>query len=198
VTRLTTTTLLQPFVCDSRVSQYQKKHSPIHTYPDHQPSFISFLYLLRSIACSLFNLGAWQSFCETSLQVLFGIPLQINGTDYKIQKRTMADRWYLFTVTESKKLQSFSFLLKSVFFFLSPPFLFCRFMLHIHSGPEVLNLTTALNQLGGTDTVLNIDWLKLRGVFTINKVTLHLCKYSLSYKLILLIKPAIFFKLSDQ
>jgi len=28
------------------VSQYQKKHLPTHTYPDHQPSFISFLHLL--------------------------------------------------------------------------------------------------------------------------------------------------------
>jgi len=26
------------------VSQYQKKHSPTHTYPDHQPSFISSIY----------------------------------------------------------------------------------------------------------------------------------------------------------
>jgi len=45
--------VLQPFVQDYPVSQYQKKHSPIRTYPDHQPSFISFLHLLRSIASSL-------------------------------------------------------------------------------------------------------------------------------------------------
>ena len=44
----------------SRVSQYQKKHSPTLTYPDHQPSFISFLHLFRSIASSLFTLCAWQ------------------------------------------------------------------------------------------------------------------------------------------
>jgi len=57
------------------VSWYQKKHSPTHTNPDHQPSFISFLHLLRSIASLLFNLRAWQSFCRTYLQVLFGQPL---------------------------------------------------------------------------------------------------------------------------
>jgi len=44
-------------------------------YPDHKLSFISFLHILRSIASSLFNLRAWQSFCTTSLQVLFGLPL---------------------------------------------------------------------------------------------------------------------------
>jgi len=42
------------------VSRHQKTHSPTHTCPDHQPSFISFLCLLRSIASSLFNLRAWQ------------------------------------------------------------------------------------------------------------------------------------------
>jgi len=45
------------------------------TYPDHHPTFISFFHLLRSIASSLFNLRAWQYFCTTSLQVLFGLPL---------------------------------------------------------------------------------------------------------------------------
>jgi len=33
-----------------------------YTYPDHQPSFISFLNLLWFIASSLFNLCGWQSF----------------------------------------------------------------------------------------------------------------------------------------
>jgi len=37
------------FVWDNQVSRHQKKHSPTHTYPDHQTSFICFLYLLRSI-----------------------------------------------------------------------------------------------------------------------------------------------------
>jgi len=29
------TTILWPFVWTTWVSQYQKKHSPTHTYPDH-------------------------------------------------------------------------------------------------------------------------------------------------------------------
>jgi len=48
------------------VSHTRKKHSPTQTYPDHQPSFISFLRLLRSITSSLFNLCASQSFWTTS------------------------------------------------------------------------------------------------------------------------------------
>jgi len=35
-----------PLSGSTRVSQYQKKDSPTHTYPDYQPSFISFLHLL--------------------------------------------------------------------------------------------------------------------------------------------------------
>ena len=49
------------------MGQYQKKHSPTHTHPDHQTHFINFLHLLRSIASSLFSLRAWQSFFTTSL-----------------------------------------------------------------------------------------------------------------------------------
>jgi len=69
----THTTHTQPFYSSldlsrtTRVSWYQKVHSPTHTYPDHHPSFISFLHLLWSIAYSL---------ClKTSLQVLFSLPL---------------------------------------------------------------------------------------------------------------------------
>jgi len=64
-----------PLFGTTLVRRYQKKHSPTHTHPDHQPSFIKFLHLLRSIASSLFNLRAWQSFSTTSLYVLFGLPL---------------------------------------------------------------------------------------------------------------------------
>ena len=39
-----------------------KKHSPTHTHPDHQTSFINFLHLLRSTASSVLSLRAWQSF----------------------------------------------------------------------------------------------------------------------------------------
>jgi len=39
----------------TQVSRYQKKHSPSHTYRDHQSSLICFLHLLQSMASSLFN-----------------------------------------------------------------------------------------------------------------------------------------------
>jgi len=55
-----------PLSGTTRVSWYQKKHSPTH-HPDHHPIFISFFHLPRSIASSLFKLHAWQSFCTTSL-----------------------------------------------------------------------------------------------------------------------------------
>ena len=78
-TRLYTHTHTQPFnglwSGSTRVGQYQKKHSPTHTHPDHRTSFINFLHLLRSIASSLFSLRAWQSFSTNSLQVLIGLPL---------------------------------------------------------------------------------------------------------------------------
>jgi len=48
------------------VSRYQKKHSPTHTCHGHQSSLISFLHLLWSMASSLFNLRAWQSFSTVS------------------------------------------------------------------------------------------------------------------------------------
>jgi len=59
------------------VGQYQKKQSPIHTHPDHQTSFVNFLYLLQCVASlsSFFKLHAWKFFSSTSLQVLFGLPL---------------------------------------------------------------------------------------------------------------------------
>jgi len=63
-----------PLSGTTRVSRYQKKHSPTH-HPDHHPIFISFFHLLRSISSSLFKLRAGQSFCTTSFHVLFGLPL---------------------------------------------------------------------------------------------------------------------------
>ena len=62
-----------PLSMTAWVRRYQKKHLPTHTHPD--TSFINFLYLLRSIACSLFNFLAWQSFSTTPVQVLFGLSL---------------------------------------------------------------------------------------------------------------------------
>ena len=72
-----------PLSVTSWVSRYQKKHSPTH-HPD-QPVFISFFHLPRSIASSLFKLRAWQSFCTTSVHVLFGLPLGLEpSTSYSI------------------------------------------------------------------------------------------------------------------
>ena len=56
-----------PLSGTTRVSRYQKKHSPTQ-HPDHHPIFISFFHLLRSVASSLFKLRAWQSFRTTSLE----------------------------------------------------------------------------------------------------------------------------------
>jgi len=56
-----------PWSGTTRVGRYQKKHSPTHTHPDHQTSFINFLHLLRSIASSVFSLRAWQSSLTTPL-----------------------------------------------------------------------------------------------------------------------------------
>jgi len=67
------------------LGQYQKKHSPTHIHPDHQTSFINFLHLLWSIASSLFNLRAWQTFSTTFLKVLFGLSLVLGpSTSYSI------------------------------------------------------------------------------------------------------------------
>jgi len=58
-------------------------HPP--TYHDRHPIFISFFHLPQSIASSLFNIRAWQSFCSTSLRILFGLPLGLEpSTSYSI------------------------------------------------------------------------------------------------------------------
>jgi len=44
-----------PLFGTTQVSPYQKEHSPTHTYPNHQSSFICFLHLMQSAASSLFN-----------------------------------------------------------------------------------------------------------------------------------------------
>ena len=73
-----------PLSGTTRVSRYQKKHSPTH-HPDHHPVFISFFHLPQSIASFLFKLRAWQSFCTTSLHVLFGLPLGLEpSTSYSV------------------------------------------------------------------------------------------------------------------
>ena len=81
-THTCTHTTAQPFngrwSRTTRVGRYQKKHSPTHTHPDHQTSFINFLHLLRSIASSVFSLRAWQS----SVWVLFGLPLGLGPSTF--------------------------------------------------------------------------------------------------------------------
>jgi len=68
----------------TRVSRYQKKHSPTH-HSDHHPIFISFFHLPWSIASSLFKLHALQSFCTTSVHALFGLSLGLEPyTSYSI------------------------------------------------------------------------------------------------------------------
>jgi len=55
------------------------------TYPDCHPTLIRFFHLLQSIASSLLNLRAWQSFYTTCLQVLFALPLGLEpSTSYSI------------------------------------------------------------------------------------------------------------------
>ena len=69
----------------SRVSRYQKKHSPTHIYRGHQSSLICFIHPLWSMASTLFNPCAWQSFSTISLQVFFGLPLGLSpSTSYSI------------------------------------------------------------------------------------------------------------------
>ena len=69
----------------TQVSRYQKKCSPTHTYCGHQSSLSCFLYLLPSMASSLFNLSTWQTFSKISLQVFFGLPLGlVPSTSYSI------------------------------------------------------------------------------------------------------------------
>jgi len=85
-----------PLSGTTRVSRYQKKHSPTH-HPDHL-IFISFFHLLWSIASSLFKLRAWQSLCTTSLHVLYGVPLGLEpSTSYSIHlvanRQTTTKTW---------------------------------------------------------------------------------------------------------
>ena len=81
--RFTDTTTTQPFYGPlsgtTRVSRYQKKHSPNHHH-DHHPIFISFFHLPRSIASSLFNYVLGNLFAQPlSFHVLFGLPLGLDS-----------------------------------------------------------------------------------------------------------------------
>jgi len=84
ITIFTTTTILRPFVRDYPGEPVPQETLTTH-HPDHILIFISFFHLPRSIASSLFKLRAWQSFCTTSVHVLFGLPLGLElSTSYSI------------------------------------------------------------------------------------------------------------------
>jgi len=70
-TTITHTTVLRLWILSrtTRVSRYQKKHSPTHTYRGHHSSLICFLHLLWSWHHG--NLRALQSFSTIPLQVFF-------------------------------------------------------------------------------------------------------------------------------
>jgi len=79
-----TTTVLRPFVRDYP-GEPVPEETFTHPHPDHHQISISFFHLPRSIASSLFKLCAWQSFCTTSLHVLFGLTLGLEpSTSYSI------------------------------------------------------------------------------------------------------------------
>ena len=69
----TTTIILRPFVWDYPGELvHQKKHSPTHTYPAHQPSYISFVPLPQFIAskqyftlCHPFKIESVSTLSET-------------------------------------------------------------------------------------------------------------------------------------
>jgi len=72
-----------PLSGTTRVSRYQKKHSPIH-HPDHHPIFISCpSTTIHSILPV--HITCLAIFCTTSLHVLFGLPLGLEpSTSYSI------------------------------------------------------------------------------------------------------------------
>jgi len=73
----------------------------------HPPSWSSFNHLLWPIASSLFKLRAWQSFCTTSLHVLFGLPLGLEpSTSYSIHFFTQSVSSFCSTSIPSLSLNS--------------------------------------------------------------------------------------------
>jgi len=71
------------------VSWYQKKHSPTHIYPNHPPSALSIYCDPQHPPCSIHV--PKQSFCTTSHQVVFGLPLVLApSTSYSIHLFTQS------------------------------------------------------------------------------------------------------------
>jgi len=92
----------QPFIRD-HPGKPPGKPVPKETFT--HPIFISFFHLLRSIASTLFKLRAWQSFCTTSLHVLFGLPLGLEpSTSHSTQFFTLSVSCFRNTCPQHRKL----------------------------------------------------------------------------------------------
>jgi len=122
----TTTTVLQLFVQDY----------PGELVPEETFTHSSVLIIVRplSASSSVFNLRAWQSFCTTSLHVLFGLPLGLEpSTSYSMHFFTQSlssfrntcpyhhslfcsvpRLYYLFLISLSSSLGTLSFGLKVI------------------------------------------------------------------------------------
>ena len=88
----------------THMSQYQKKHSPTHTYHGRQSFLICFLHLLQSTASSLFHLHAWQSFSTISLN-FFSLCLGLApSTSYSIHCFTQSLSSFRSTCPYHRKL----------------------------------------------------------------------------------------------
>ena len=132
----TTTIVLWPFVRD-----YPGEPVPPPTHhPDHHPVFISFFHLLQSIASSLFKLRAWQSFCTTSLHVLFSLPLgQEPSTSYSyISSPNQCLLFAAHAHTIATWFAVVSILSHLFLVFLSTPYLELSFTLTLHIHLTIL------------------------------------------------------------
>jgi len=96
----------------TRVGRYQKKHSPTHTHPDHQTSFINFLHLLRSI-CSIYVLDSpfWQPLSRSSLVFLLVLDPLLHAPCI-----SSSSHYFLYAI---RVLRYFVRSLWSVFFFIA-------------------------------------------------------------------------------
>ena len=111
----------------SRVSWYQKKHSPTNINRGHQSSLICFLHLLQSTASSLFNV---QYFSTISIQVFFHLPLGLApSTSYSILFYTQTSCSFYSTFCCSTEIMS-----SNPSLFLNPllGIVSCSLMPHIH------------------------------------------------------------------
>jgi len=84
----------------TRVSEYQKKHSPTHTYCGHQSALICFFHLIWSMAfSSLFNPCGWQCFSTVSLQgsalspLLFVIVMEALSGEFSVDLIKRLNEW---------------------------------------------------------------------------------------------------------